>query len=105
MGKAGRLVYGASDRDLCEILGEQGNDCAELVFEKISLETGSDSRRYAGRKHLCSEGLFFRPSERLKTKRTGMASDDGGEAVTGRPHKISSRHFFPFCCIIINEYA
>ena len=32
--KLGRLVYGASDRDLCEILGEQGNDCAELVFER-----------------------------------------------------------------------
>lgn len=32
--KLGRLVYGASDRDLCEILGEQGNDCADLVFER-----------------------------------------------------------------------
>ena len=30
--KLGRLVYGASDRDLCEILGEEGSDCAELVF-------------------------------------------------------------------------
>lgn len=32
--KLGRLVYGASDRDLCRILGEEGNDCAELVFER-----------------------------------------------------------------------
>ena len=32
--KLGRLVYGASDRDLCRILGEEGNDCAELIFEK-----------------------------------------------------------------------
>ena len=32
--KLGRLVYGASDRDLCRILGEEVNDCAELIFEK-----------------------------------------------------------------------
>lgn len=31
--KLGRLVYGASDRDLCEILGEEGNDCAEMIFD------------------------------------------------------------------------
>ena len=30
--KLGRLVYGASDRDLCALLGEAGNDCAETVF-------------------------------------------------------------------------
>ena len=31
--KLGRLVYGASDRDLCEILGEEGNDCADMIFD------------------------------------------------------------------------
>lgn len=30
--KLGRLVYGASDRDLCEILGEEGNPCTEMIF-------------------------------------------------------------------------
>ena len=30
--KLGRLVYGASDIDLCEILGEQGSACCEIVF-------------------------------------------------------------------------
>lgn len=30
--KLGRLVYGASDRDLCAILGEEGADCCGLVF-------------------------------------------------------------------------
>lgn len=31
--KLGRLVYGASDKDLCEMLGEEGSECAKLVFE------------------------------------------------------------------------
>lgn len=31
--KLGRLVYGASDMELCEILGEQGSECCKLVFE------------------------------------------------------------------------
>lgn len=31
--KLGRLVYGASDIDLCEILGEDGNECCKTVFE------------------------------------------------------------------------
>ena len=30
--KLGRLVYAASDEDLCEILGVQGSKCCELVF-------------------------------------------------------------------------
>ncbi|MBB6636823.1 nucleoside deaminase [Cohnella thailandensis] len=30
--KVGRLVYGASDMDLCELLGEQGSPCSEIVF-------------------------------------------------------------------------
>lgn len=30
--KLGRLVYGASDRDLCDLLGEEGNDCARMIF-------------------------------------------------------------------------
>ncbi len=32
--KLGRLVYGASDRDLGALLGEPGSDCAELVFSR-----------------------------------------------------------------------
>lgn len=27
-----RLVYGASNRDLCAIFGEEGSDCSHLVF-------------------------------------------------------------------------
>lgn len=30
--KLGRLVYGASDIDLCEILGVKGSACCEIVF-------------------------------------------------------------------------
>ena len=30
--KLGRLVYGASDIDLCGILGEEGSACCEIVF-------------------------------------------------------------------------
>ncbi|WP_338551310.1 nucleoside deaminase [Paenibacillus sp. KS-LC4] len=29
----GRLVFGASNRDLCSILGEEGSPCCEIVFE------------------------------------------------------------------------
>ncbi len=31
--KLGRLVYGASDIDLCEILGGKGSECSKIVFE------------------------------------------------------------------------
>ncbi len=31
--KLGRLVYAASDIDLCEILGVQGSECSKMVFE------------------------------------------------------------------------
>jgi tRNA(Arg) A34 adenosine deaminase TadA len=31
--KLGRLVYGASDIDLCSILGETGAECCRIVFE------------------------------------------------------------------------
>ncbi|MFB5762427.1 nucleoside deaminase [Paenibacillus medicaginis] len=30
--KVGRLVYGASDMDLCSLLGEQGSHCSQIVF-------------------------------------------------------------------------
>lgn len=30
----GRLVYGGSDIDLCKLLGEEGNDCAQMVFSR-----------------------------------------------------------------------
>jgi tRNA(Arg) A34 adenosine deaminase TadA len=30
--KLGRLVYGASDIDLCDILGVSGSECAKTVF-------------------------------------------------------------------------
>ena len=32
--KLGRLVYGASDIDLCNILGEEGSNCCEIVFSR-----------------------------------------------------------------------
>ena len=32
--RLGRLVYGASDRDLGAILGEEGSDCAATVFAR-----------------------------------------------------------------------
>ena len=32
--KVGRLVYGASDIDLCAILGEKGSHCCEIVFSQ-----------------------------------------------------------------------
>lgn len=31
--KLGRLVYGASDIDLCALLGVQGSECSRIVFE------------------------------------------------------------------------
>lgn len=31
--KLGRLVYGASDMDLCKILQEKGAECCRIVFE------------------------------------------------------------------------
>ncbi len=30
--KLGRLVYGASDIELCEVLGVQGSECSKIVF-------------------------------------------------------------------------
>ena len=30
--RLGRLAYGASNRDLCAIFGEEGSDCSHLVF-------------------------------------------------------------------------
>ncbi len=32
--KLGRLVYAASDIDLCSILGAEGNPCCEIVFSR-----------------------------------------------------------------------
>ena len=37
--KLGKLVYGASDIDLCEILGVQGSECSKIVFEKCGAQT------------------------------------------------------------------
>lgn len=34
--KLGRLVYGASDIDLCKLLGERGSQCCQIVFENSS---------------------------------------------------------------------
>lgn len=34
--KLGRLVYGASDIDLCDILGKPGSACCEIVFSRSS---------------------------------------------------------------------
>ena len=42
--KLGRLVYGASDIELCELLGVSGAECARTVFEgsgaRISVSAG-----------------------------------------------------------------
>ena len=42
--KLGRLVYAASDVDLCDILGVQGSECSRIVFENsganISVSSG-----------------------------------------------------------------
>ena len=32
--KLGRLVYGASDIDLCRIFGQEGSECCQLVFSR-----------------------------------------------------------------------
>ena len=37
--KLGRLVYGASDMDLCRILGVQGSKCCEVVFGSMHAAT------------------------------------------------------------------
>lgn len=37
--KLGRLVYGASDVDLCEILGVEGSLCTKIVFEAMGAKT------------------------------------------------------------------
>lgn len=42
--KLGRLVYGAGDIDLCNILGVQGSKCSEMVFES----SGADIQVTAG---------------------------------------------------------
>jgi tRNA(Arg) A34 adenosine deaminase TadA len=31
--KLGRLVYGASDIDLCNLIGSEGSECSRIVFE------------------------------------------------------------------------
>ena len=38
--RLGRLVYGASDRELGDILGEDGSDCAATVFAAASHRPG-----------------------------------------------------------------
>ena len=37
--KLGRLVYGASDIDLCEILGVSGSECSKIVFRESGAKT------------------------------------------------------------------
>ena len=34
--KLGRLVYGASDIDLCRIFGQEGSECCQIVFSRSS---------------------------------------------------------------------
>lgn len=36
--KLGRLVYGASDIDLCEILHGKGSECSRIVFENSHIK-------------------------------------------------------------------
>lgn len=42
--KLGKLVYGASDIDLCNFLGVEGSECSKIVFEK----SGADIEVKAG---------------------------------------------------------
>ena len=37
--KLGKLVYGASDIDLCSILGVKGSECSKIVFENSGAKT------------------------------------------------------------------
>lgn len=37
--KLGKLVYGASDIELCEILGVEGSCCSEIVFKNSGAKT------------------------------------------------------------------
>lgn len=37
--KLGELVFGASDIDLCEILGVQGSECSKIVFQQSGANT------------------------------------------------------------------
>ncbi len=37
--KLGKLVYGASDIDLCNILGVDGSKCSETVFKSMGTQT------------------------------------------------------------------
>jgi tRNA(Arg) A34 adenosine deaminase TadA len=37
--KLGELVFGASDIDLCEILGVQGSECSKTVFQQSGANT------------------------------------------------------------------
>ena len=37
--KLGKLVYGASDIDLCNILGVEGSKCSKTVFESMGAQT------------------------------------------------------------------
>lgn len=58
--RLGRLVYGASNRDLCAIFGEEGSDCSHLVFSH------SDHQPEVTAGVLCQECLevlqaYFRP--------------------------------------------
>lgn len=36
--KLGRLVYGASDIELCRLLGETGNECCKTVFDNSNIK-------------------------------------------------------------------
>ena len=37
--KLGKLVYGASDVDLCNLLGVDGSECSKTVFESMGAST------------------------------------------------------------------
>ncbi|MBQ2960268.1 MAG: nucleoside deaminase [Oscillospiraceae bacterium] len=41
--KLGRLVYAASDIELCEILGVHGSECCKTVFEAMGAKTDYSS--------------------------------------------------------------
>ena len=73
--KLGRLVYGASDIDLCEILGVKGSECSKIVFEKsganIEVVSGMDAAEYFQREIFEPLGMTdssFWPTEAQKAR-------------------------------------
>ncbi len=77
--RLGRLVYGASDIDLCRLLGQEGSVCTEVVFFPLRLAAPGDRRRAAGGEPGRPGRLFFRPRQGLsgRLRRPGFCARVG----------------------------